>query len=128
MPATWRSEPSPAWPAPELRDVAITGDRYTSREFFAREWDTMWTRVWLLLGRAAEMAEPGDYQVEEVGPESLIMVRQRDGSVRSFYNVCQHRGSRLTFAEDGSTPPVSYTHLTLPTITSGCRSRWSPYH
>ena len=27
-----------------------------------------------------------------------------------------------------SVAPVSYTHLTLPTITSGCRSRWSPYH
>ena len=24
--------------------------------------------------------------------------------------------------------PVSYTHLTLPTNTGGCRSRWSPYH
>ena len=24
--------------------------------------------------------------------------------------------------------PVSYTHLTLPTTTHGCRSRWSPYH
>ena len=24
--------------------------------------------------------------------------------------------------------PVSYTHLTLPTIISVCRSRWSPYH
>ena len=23
---------------------------------------------------------------------------------------------------------VSYTHLTLPTIISVCRSRWSPYH
>ena len=23
---------------------------------------------------------------------------------------------------------VSYTHLTLPTTTFGCRSRWSPYH
>ena len=23
---------------------------------------------------------------------------------------------------------VSYTHLTLPTIRRGCRSRWSPYH
>ena len=23
---------------------------------------------------------------------------------------------------------VSYTHLTLPTNTSQCRSRWSPYH
>ena len=24
--------------------------------------------------------------------------------------------------------PVSYTHLTLPTTGSLCRSRWSPYH
>ena len=24
--------------------------------------------------------------------------------------------------------PVSYTHLTLPTIILPCRSRWSPYH
>ena len=24
--------------------------------------------------------------------------------------------------------PVSYTHLTLPTTLSTCRSRWSPYH
>ena len=24
--------------------------------------------------------------------------------------------------------PVSYTHLTLPTIAAECRSRWSPYH
>ena len=24
--------------------------------------------------------------------------------------------------------PVSYTHLTLPTICLTCRSRWSPYH
>ena len=25
-------------------------------------------------------------------------------------------------------PPVSYTHLTLPTTRLVCRSRWSPYH
>ena len=24
--------------------------------------------------------------------------------------------------------PVSYTHLTLPTSSERCRSRWSPYH
>ncbi|MDX1581303.1 MAG: aromatic ring-hydroxylating dioxygenase subunit alpha, partial [Alphaproteobacteria bacterium] len=34
-------------------------------------------------------------------PESIIMVRQDDGSVKAFYNVCQHRGARLTFNEDG---------------------------
>ena len=28
----------------------------------------------------------------------------------------------------GDSEPVSYTHLTLPTIYPKCRSRWSPYH
>ena len=32
------------------------------------------------------------------------------------------------FFEQVQQAAVSYTHLTLPTITSGCRSRWSPYH
>ena len=27
-----------------------------------------------------------------------------------------------------TSPPVSYTHLTLPTMSLVCRSRWSPYH
>ena len=27
-----------------------------------------------------------------------------------------------------SSEAVSYTHLTLPTNTVTCRSRWSPYH
>ena len=28
----------------------------------------------------------------------------------------------------GGAHPVSYTHLTLPTIVRECRSRWSPSH
>ena len=30
--------------------------------------------------------------------------------------------------ELGTTTTVSYTHLTLPTKSDECRSRWSPYH
>ena len=33
----------------------------------------------------------------------------------------------VLFSVIGS-PAVSYTHLTLPTTLSTCRSRWSPYH
>ena len=33
-----------------------------------------------------------------------------------------------TIIEAVATAPVSYTHLTLPTILRSCRSRWSPYH
>ena len=34
----------------------------------------------------------------------------------------------MTFIRAPYIAAVSYTHLTLPTITTVCRSRWSPYH
>ena len=85
----------PDWPEQKLRGNRMAGERYTSREFFALEWEHMWTRVWLLLGRESEIPNPGDYQREDVGPESILMVRQDDGGIKAFYNVCQHRGNLL---------------------------------
>ncbi|MCC5885075.1 MAG: aromatic ring-hydroxylating dioxygenase subunit alpha [Gammaproteobacteria bacterium] len=90
------------WGIPELRGHTIPGDRYTSKEFAEQEWEHMWTKAWLLLGRESELPNYGDWQMEEVGPESIIMVRQEDGSVKAFYNVCQHRGNPLVDDEKGS--------------------------
>ncbi len=84
--------------------LTLTSERYTSRDFFAREWETAWTKNWLILCRADELPEPGDFTVEEIGPESIIAMRQNDGSIRCFYNVCQHRGNRLVLSSEGSLP------------------------
>ncbi len=93
---------SPAWSNPPIVRHRLDGERYTSVDFFLREWAGMWTKVWLLLGREDAVADAGSFQTEEVGAESIIMVRQSDGSLKAFYNVCQHRGSRLTFAPGGN--------------------------
>jgi phenylpropionate dioxygenase-like ring-hydroxylating dioxygenase large terminal subunit len=91
-----------SWPEQALRGHRIPGSRYTSKEFAEKEWEGMWTKVWLLLGREEELPNPGDWQCEEVGPESILMVRQKDGGVKAFYNVCQHRGNPLVDGEKGS--------------------------
>lgn len=85
-----------------LRGDPITGDRYWSREFMQREWDHMWTRVWHIGGRTAELQHPGDYVVHNLRHESVLLVRQEDGRMRAFYNVCQHRGNRLVWNGCGS--------------------------
>lgn len=82
-----------------LRGDPISGDRYTSREFMQQEWDHLWTRIWHVAGRTAELEEPGDYVVHDFRHESVICIRQDDGSIKAFYNACGHRGMRLT---DGS--------------------------
>lgn len=90
------------WPEQQLRGNRLEGYRYTSEKFFEQEFEQMWTRVWLLLGRESEMPEPGDWQREEVGPESFLMVRQEDSGIKAFYNVCQHRGNRLVVEPKGN--------------------------
>ena len=89
------------WSDPETRGHTIPGARYTSKEFFEQEWEGMWTKVWLLLGREAEIPNLGDWQMEEVGPEEILMVRQKDGGVKAFYNVCQHRANPLVDGPKG---------------------------
>ena len=61
--------------ASNLRGDPITGDRYWSREFAQKEWDHMWTRIWHVAGRTAELAEAGDYVTHNFLKESVICVR-----------------------------------------------------
>jgi phenylpropionate dioxygenase-like ring-hydroxylating dioxygenase large terminal subunit len=81
-----------------LRGDPITGDRYYSKEFAQREWDHMWTKIWHVAGRVKEITEPGDYLVHHFMHESVIVVKQDDGSLRAFYYTCSHRGQRLVWS------------------------------
>ncbi len=101
MATVLRTEPIDAGDAGFLRGDPITGDRYYSKDFARREWDRMWTKVWHVAGREAQIPEPGDWMTHHFGRESIVVIRQTDGSVRAFYNTCQHRGNRLVWAEDG---------------------------
>jgi phenylpropionate dioxygenase-like ring-hydroxylating dioxygenase large terminal subunit len=83
-----------------LRGDPITGDRYYSKEFMQKEWDQMWTRTWNVGGTLAQLPEPGCVITTQIGTESILMLRDEEGSIRAFYNVCQHRGNRMVECEE----------------------------
>lgn len=89
-------------PEPALSDRPIEGERYYSPEFARKEWDKLWTKVWLIAGMVNQIPNAGDYINYEIGNESIIVSRGSDLRIRAFYNVCQHRGNRLVVAERGS--------------------------
>src|SRR5688572_14532975 len=86
------------------KSQALTSERYVSTEFDKREWDNVFAATWQVAGRENEIPESGDYITFELGRESFLIVRQTDGSIRAFYNVCQHRGNRLVQQMEGSQP------------------------
>lgn len=78
----------------------IPTSRYTDPAFFELEKEKMWPRTWQFAAREEEMPEPGDHVVYDNAGKSFLLVRQEDGSIKGFYNVCLHRGRQLK-TEDG---------------------------
>lgn len=79
----------------------IAASRYTDPAFAKLENERMWPAVWQFAARDEEMPDTGDYVVYENAGRSFLLVRQEDGSVRAFHNVCLHRGRKLR-TEDGN--------------------------
>jgi len=74
---------------------------YTSPEIFADEMERIFARLWNCVGRASMLPQPGDYRLVTVAGESIILLRDRNGRLQAFFNVCRHRGTRLCMEDEG---------------------------
>jgi Rieske 2Fe-2S family protein len=79
----------------------LPGRFYTSAEVFAEEQERIFARHWICVGRAAAIAQRGDYCTVDIGGESIIVLRDQAGERHAYYNVCRHRGTRLCEAASG---------------------------
>jgi glycine betaine catabolism A len=66
-----------------------------SLDVFSAEQERVFAAQWLCIGHQSEIAKPGEYFVQTIVGESIIVVRDQAGEIRAFYNVCRHRGTRL---------------------------------
>jgi Rieske 2Fe-2S family protein len=58
-------------------------------------------KAWHYVGHHSMVPERGDYFLFEIAGESVIVVRDADGGINAFMNVCRHRGSRICDAASG---------------------------
>ena len=78
---------------------------YTDSAVFDDEKEKILACSWQVVGHKDQVANTGDYFTTELVGEPLLIVRDNDGKLRGFYNVCRHRagppavgcGSRKVF-------------------------------
>jgi Rieske 2Fe-2S family protein len=75
---------------------------YTDPAVLDAELERVFGRRWILVGRAAELQSPRAYLTAAVAGESVIVVRQDDGTLEAMLNVCRHRGARILLGQRGS--------------------------
>jgi phenylpropionate dioxygenase-like ring-hydroxylating dioxygenase large terminal subunit len=70
-------------------------DAYVAGAVWAEERERIFAQQWFVVGRVDDVGAPGDYLRAEVAGEHVLVVRDDDGGLRGFYNVCRHRGAEL---------------------------------
>lgn len=73
----------------------VPKERYYDRRFFELENKHLWPRTWQMAARLEEIPYAGDYTEYEIAGNSILIVRQRDGSVKALHNACRHRATEL---------------------------------
>ncbi|WP_019929577.1 aromatic ring-hydroxylating dioxygenase subunit alpha [Nocardia sp. BMG111209] len=87
---------------PELGTGGVSYEDCVSPEFYAAEREKIFRRAWLNVGRVDELPSKGSYFTKtiEVASASIIVVRDQQGQVRAFHNICRHRGNKLVWNEN----------------------------
>ncbi|MGI9319725.1 MAG: aromatic ring-hydroxylating oxygenase subunit alpha [bacterium] len=95
---------------PLEKATAMEPGVYTSQEFLELERQRIFKQQWLCAGLAADISEPGNYTCFEIDLQPIVIIRQLDGSIQAFSNICRHR--MMTLLEGGGS----------------CRRIVCPYH
>ena len=104
--------------------LTVPVERYTSREFHDLEVERVWKKVWQVACRVEDILDAGQYVKYDIADVSVLVVRQRDGSIRAHRNICLHRGRTLK-EQDGIADSFSARSTASPG-TSTARSSTCP--
>jgi glycine betaine catabolism A len=104
-------------------EQTLPSNWYFDADIFRREQESIFWREWLCVGRDEELPAPGDYRVVDVVGQSVLLVRNRQGHLRAFYNVCRHRGAQLC-----RTDGAAAIGMAVQGGVTAARSIVCPYH
>ena len=75
---------------------------FSDPAIFELEMERIFSRTWLFLCHESQIPQPGDFFQAVMGRDNVLVVRQKDGSIKAMLNTCAHRGNAVCRAEEGN--------------------------
>jgi 3-phenylpropionate/trans-cinnamate dioxygenase alpha subunit len=83
---------------------------FSDIEIFELEMEHIFGRAWLFLAHESMIPKAGDFFETRMGRDNVLVVRQKDGSIKGLLNTCTHRGNAVCRAEEGNTKNFMCTY------------------
>lgn len=86
---------------PLERAHTLPASWYTDPTVFAAERERVFGQSWQCVGRVDQVQSPGQFITADVAGEPVLLIRDDEGELRGFFNVCRHRAAPLLNDESG---------------------------
>ncbi len=84
----------------------LPAEWYGDPHHHAIEMDRVFRQGWVCAGVTDDLPEPGCWRGIRVGGVPVLVVRDREGVLRAFLNVCRHRAAPLCDDDSGADGPL----------------------
>src|SRR5881398_2479669 len=86
---------------PLERARTIPSAWYFDPELYALECRRVFGGSWQLVGRTEQLTRPGAFATAAIAGEPILVVRDNEGILRAFHNVCRHRAAQVISLPEG---------------------------
>ena len=86
-----------------VKNKAVHRDVYVNEEVFKLEMENLFPNVWIFIGHASQIKNPGDFITSQIGNQPILVSRHRDQTIHVLYNRCPHKGVKIASEPCGNT-------------------------
>ena len=77
------------------RSFSLPAKTYLRPDYAALEREEIYYKSWQYVCHSSQLSQPGDYIAIDLQERPIVVLRDREGELQAFYNVCRHRGHEL---------------------------------
>jgi len=89
--------------ADPARSLSLRKEAYIDPFWYEVDQNAILARSWQWVCHVEKLRAPGAYVTTQIAGRPIAIVRDRDGALRAFYNVCKHRAHELLSGEGETT-------------------------
>ncbi|MEM7271259.1 MAG: aromatic ring-hydroxylating dioxygenase subunit alpha, partial [Pseudomonadota bacterium] len=103
------------------RALSLNAEAYTDPRWLEFEQSAIFAKTWQWVCHEEKLRNTGSYVTATVAGRPICVVRDRDGELRAFYNVCKHRAHELLKGEGETTRIMCPYHAWVYDLTGQLR-------